>query len=207
MNCTALPRSPQVCLAALALAFGAVSCQTPAAAGPDTIRTESVFSAASGRLEALKADTDGNGTFDAVAHMNGAVLKDIELDRDGDGKPDRWEFYGPGTPQTGAANKFDRWAVIERAEEAAGPDAPRTRREFYVQGTLQRVEEDTDLDGRMDKWEFYAGGGLARVELDLAGKGVADQRLIYGVNGDVSRVEQDRDGDGVFEPVAEERRR
>jgi len=199
-------RAPQVSLAVtLVAACALAACQTPAAAPQDTIRTSSVFDRQTGRLTEFKADTDGNGTFDAVAHMDGATLKDIELDRDGDGQPDRWEYYGPGTPEASAANKFDRWAVIVRAEEAKAPDAPRSRREFYEKGILQRVEEDTDLDGRMDKWEVYTNGELSRVDLDLTGKGFPDRRLIYGAGGDVVRVEQDPDGDGRFEPMGDQR--
>ncbi|MCC7007735.1 MAG: hypothetical protein IT184_02870 [Acidobacteria bacterium] len=190
----------------LCLGVGAAGCQSPSAAANDAIKTESVYNRQTGRLEQLKADTDGNGTLDATAHLDGTALKDIEIDRDGDGLPDRWEYYGPGTSGAGAAaNKFDRWAVILRAEEASRPDAPRTRREHYDRGILQRVEEDTDLDGRMDKWEFYTRGDLSRVELDLSGKGVADRRLIYGPTGDVIRIERDRRGDGHFEPMEEPR--
>jgi hypothetical protein len=200
---------PQVSAGSLlVLSLCAASCQSPSAMAnqADRMKTQSTYDKATGRLQELKVDTDGNGTLDAVAHMDGATLKEIELDRDGDGQADRWEYYGPGTPQANGANKFDRWAIITRAEEGPRPDAPRTRREFYERGQLQRAEEDTDLDGRMDKWEVYENGELRRLDLDLSGKGVPDQRLIYGANGDVVRVEQDRDGDGRFEAVPEGQR-
>lgn len=186
-----------VCLAA---------CQAPgasASAPADTVKTESVYDRATGRLQILKADTDGNGTMDALAHMDGTRLRDIELDRDGDGQPDRWEYYEPGTPDQPTGNRFDRWALIVRAEEARRPGASPTRREFYARGIIERVEEDTDLDGRVDKWERYERGELRELDLDLAGRGAPTQRLVYGPGGDVIRVEQDRDGDGRFDVVPE----
>jgi hypothetical protein len=131
--------------------------------------------------------------------MDGTVLRRIELDRDANGRPDRWEYYdpssGPGVPAAGAPPR------IVRAEEANGPGTTVTRREFFEDGVLVRVEEDTDLDGRADKWEAYADGALVRVDLDLGGNGHADRRLVYGPSGAVLRVEADLDGDGGFEPV------
>jgi hypothetical protein len=110
------------------------------------------------------------------------------------------EYYGPGTTGRGG-NPYDRWAVIERAEEGIGPTGQRLHREFFVNGAISRVEEDTDQDGRYDKWEFYSNGLLARVEMDLQGKGFPDRRLTYGPHGDVERIDRDSDGDGTFEPM------
>lgn len=167
---------------------------------PAGVPSQPVYNRDTGRLEQLKADINGDGKTDTVAYMDGTVLKYIEIDKDGDGKPDRWEYYGPGV--TGRSRSpFDRWAVIERAEEGSGTGGARTRREFYVSGTLSRVEEDTDRDGRTDKWEFYENGLLTRVEMDLQGKGFADRRLTYGPHGDVERIDRDPDGDGTFEPM------
>jgi hypothetical protein len=134
--------------------------------------------------------------------MDGAVLKRIEIDRSGDGKADRWEYYQSGEmAQRGLPMQTP---LIERAEEANGLDTKVTRREFYAKGVLQRVEDDTDNDGRPDKWESYESGQLTRVELDLLGKGFPSQRLVYGPGGAVVRVETDPDGDGKFVPVREE---
>ena len=180
--------------------LGAAGCSSPP---PEATRwTESVYSKTTGRLEQIRADVDRDGRMETVAFMDGTTLKHIEIDRDGDGQPDRWEYYGPGrtTPGTGAS-QFDRWAIIVRAEEASRADAPRLRRELYEAGVLRQVEEDTDLDGRMDKWESYRNGELATVDLDLRGKGFPDRRLVYRSGGDVDRIERDLDGDGRFEPM------
>jgi hypothetical protein len=150
---------------------------------------EPVYNKQTGQLEQLLSDRNGDGKQETRAFMEGAVITYIEIDRNADGAPDRWEFYA-ASPN-----------VIERAEEANGPDARVTRREFYADGAIRRVADDVDLDGRPDKWEHYEKGLLARVELDLVGKGYASQRLIYGPGGDVMRIEADTAGTGAFKPV------
>src|SRR5690349_19687317 len=148
-----------------------------------------VYNKETGKLEQLVSDRDGDGRAETRAFMDGAILKRIEIDRTGDGKPDRWEYYAGG--QSAGPGVAVAPPVIERAEEANGPGDKVTRREFYVSGKVQRVEDDTNLDGRTDKWEWYEAGELARVELDLIGKGAPTQRLIYGRGGAVIRVETD----------------
>ena len=161
-----------------------------------------VYSQVTGRLEALQSDTNGDGKIDTLAHMDGVTLKHIEVDRDFDGRFDRWEYYvsAPGSP--GALRSPDGKSVIEHAEESDGPDGRITRREFYKDGTIARVEEDSDTDGRIDKWELYVSGVLRQMDLDLENRGRPTRRLVYGPYGDVLRVEADPDGDGAFELVA-----
>ena len=154
-----------------------------------------VYNKATGALEQLQSDRDGDGKIDTRAFMDGVRLKHIEIDRNADGKTDRWEFY------TGSAVGAGAPAVLSHVEEAGAYDTRITRREFYQSGAVVRVEEDIDLDGRMDKWEFFDAGILTRVELDLVGKGYPSQRLIYRRDGNVDRTETDPDGDGKFEPV------
>ena len=170
------------------------ACQTRGT-DPAASRVSPVYNQDTGKLEQLVSDRDGDGRAETRAFMEGAILRRIEIDRNGDGAVDRWEFYLGASAAPGAAIPPP---VIERAEEANGPDAKVTRREFFARGTVERVEDDTNLDGRTDKWEFYEAGRLARVELDLVGKGAPSQRLIYGAGGEVVRVETDPDGDGRF---------
>lgn len=184
-------RACSVGLTALAMATLACGRAPEPASSP---ATTPVYNEQTGRLEQILSDRDGDGRQETRAFMDGARLVRIEMDRDGDGRVDRWEYYqSVGDPPQ---------AAIERAEEAGGPDATVTRREFYVDGLLDRVEEDTTLDGRLDKWETYQKGRLVHVDLDLAGKGQPTRRLVYGADGNVVRMESDRDGDGLFEPDA-----
>jgi hypothetical protein len=187
--------------AVLALSAGAGACggaEPPPLAGTAT----PIYNEATGALEQLVSDTNQDGRIDTRAHMDGVRLKHIEVDRDFDGRFDRWEYYraAPGTPA--AARSPDGRSVLDHAEEANGSDDRITRREFYADGVVSRVEEDTDLDGRIDKWEAYTAGVLTRMDLDVEGRGRPGRRLVYGPRGDVERVEIDADGDGVFEPLA-----
>jgi hypothetical protein len=153
-----------------------------------------VYNQQTGRLEQIVSDRDGDGRVETRAFMDGTRLVRIEIDRDGNEKVDRWEHYASaGDPPE---------AVVERVEEAGGPDGAITRRETYAGGVLERVEEDTNLDGKPDKWEVYRRGHLAHVDLDLESRGSATRRLVYGTDGNIERLEADADGDGVFEPLA-----
>jgi hypothetical protein len=180
-----------------------VACARPAS---ERTAATPVYSETTGRLEQLVSDRDGDGVAETRAFMDGARLLRIEIDRNADGQPDRWEYYAPdgtvpGSAPTSAPAPGDDPPPILRAEEASGPDGRITRREYYERGRLARVEEDVDADGRMDKWERYEAGVLVRVDLDLSGRGTADRRLWYGADGQVERVEADPDGDGTFEPA------
>jgi hypothetical protein len=192
-----------VCLVA-AGAFTA-ACDAPKADVP--VLPNATYDRVTGRLVELRADTNSDGKDDAIAHMDGTHLKSIDVDRDGDGKADRWESYEPGVPanQAAPANPFDRWAIIARVEESNRPDGQITRRETYEHGVIQRVEDDTNLDGHPDKWEYYTSGVLTHVDLDLGNKGFADRRLIYERDGSVSRIEVDPDGHGHFVPMPPDR--
>jgi hypothetical protein len=183
-------------VAALSLACGSSSTRTDGKVAP-------VYSSTTGRLEQLTADRDGDGKIDTRAFMDGVHLKYVELDLNNDGRPDRWEYYASGTPgRAGAGAAFDKNTVLERAEEAHGPDNKTiTRREFYDHGVISRVEEDTDFDGRLDKWEQYENGALVRIDLDLAGTGKPNRRMIYK-NGALDHMETDARGDGTFVRMA-----
>jgi hypothetical protein len=178
-------------LAASAALF--VGCGPAGSAVPANQQVTPVYSKETGRLEELTSDRNGDGKVDTRAFMDGVHLKRVEVDRNRDGRADRWEYYGPntasGTPQ------------IERAEESNEPNGRIALREYYEAGRIARVEEDTDADGRVDKWEYYTHGLLSRVELDFGGHGKPTQRLIYGPGGNVTSVESDPEGDGTFAPV------
>lgn len=181
-------------MAVLALAAYAGTVAGCRQAPPDSsIVATPVYNKETGRLEEIVSDKDGDGRVETRAFMDGTRIVRIEIDRNGDNTPDRREFYGVAADGTTTG-------AIERAEET---DARGTvvREERYIGGVLVSVTEDTNADGRIDKWEHYDAGRLARVELDLTGAGRPTQRLTYGRDGGIARIESDRDGDGRFEPV------
>ena len=181
---------------ALALSIGCAS----QANGPAGASATPVYGAETGKLEQLVSDSNGDGKVDTRAFMDGTLLKRIEIDRNGDSTPDRFEHYAIA-PLSRAPMGFE----IERADEANGPDERITRREIYERGTLVRVEEDTDGNGVTDKWEHYERGVMTQVDLDLSARGTADRRMFYRRDGTVERVEVDPDGRGEWSSLASDR--
>lgn len=180
---------------ALLFAIAHVNCASPSDRPAAEAKVSPVYSQQTGRLEEIVSDRNGDGSIDTRAFMDGTTIQRIEIDRNDDGRPDRWEHYQQAA-RPGAVSR----AEIERAEEASGSDQRITRRELYAGGVVTRVEEDTDSDGRMDKWEHYAQGLLIRIELDLQGGGFADRRMVYRRDGSVERVEVDAGGRGNWRP-------
>jgi len=137
----------------------------------------------------------------------------VEVDEDGDGKVDRWEYHasegsrpeaadgskaaqGRGNSRGTAADQ-----PIDRIERATRHDGRVSRWEYFDQGVLSRVEEDTDGDGKVDKWETYAGGTLSVMALDSRARGKPDRRLVYRADGTLDRIETDPDLTGHFQPL------
>jgi len=169
-----------------------------------------------GKLHLLKYDSNGNGVVDTWSYMDGARVVRIEIDKDEDGKIDRWEYYGPDQKleKIGFSRemdgKEDAWSYtapdgsIERIEISTRRDGKISRVEHYQHNTLGSAEEDSDGDGKFDKWETYDGPRLASVAFDTQHRGTADRRLVYGPGG-TARLEVDMKGDGQFvttEPTA-----
>jgi hypothetical protein len=158
-----------------------------------------------GKLTLLKYDSNANGVVDTWSYMDGARLLRIEIDKDEDGKIDRWEHYGDDRKlvKVGFSRQMDgredAWSYaapdgsIERIEVSTRRDGKVTRVEHYRNDVIVAAEEDTDEDGRPDKWETYEGTRLAMVAFDTRHRGAPDRRLIYGADGTV-RVEADKEG-------------
>jgi hypothetical protein len=199
--------SPKSFVAVFAL--GMVACD---AAPTPTNKLEPTYNKKTGKLEVLKYDSDGDGKFDTVSYMDGARIVRIEIDRDEDGKVDRWEYYGPGQKleRVGfsrandgiedAWSFFDANGAVVRIEVSTKRDGKPNRFEYYTNNVLARVEEDTDGDGRVDKWETYDGQRLASVAFDVSHRGTPDRRLLYGKDGS-ARMEIDEAGSGHFVAV------
>jgi hypothetical protein len=170
------------------------------------------YDTSTGKLKLLKYDSNGDGKVDMTSTMDGARVVAIEIDKDFDGRPDRWEHYDAAQKieKVGFSRlndgKEDAWSyadatgAIVRIDVSVKRDGKVQRVERYAQGVLATAEEDTDADGRMDKWETYDGERLAMVAFDTTRRGTPDRRLVYGPNGS-ARVEVDAKGDGTFVPA------
>jgi len=167
------------------------------------------YDKATGRLKLLKYDSDGDGKPDTFSYMDGARVVRIEIDKDEDGKVERWEHYDANQKleKVGFSRANDgtedAWSylgpdgLIARIEISTGRDGKVSRIEHYRQGKLASAEEDTDADGKIDKWETYDGDRLASVAFDTVHRGAPDRKLIYSADG-AARLEVDERGDGHF---------
>jgi hypothetical protein len=153
-----------------------------------------------GRLVQLDYDSNKNGRTDTWTVMNGAKPIESRIDRNEDGKVERWEFYGDrgeltkvGFSRNGDGQP-DAWAfpgpdqTVQKIEISSTRDEHRIDRwEYYDaaqsgpegQGALVRAEQDTDADGKPDMWETYDAGALETVAFDENRDGIADRRLTY----------------------------
>lgn len=168
---------------------------------------------ASGKLQLLEYDADGDGKVDTWSYMDGTRVVRIELDPDQDGRIDRWEYYEADEKiekiGTSRANdgKADAWAFyaadgsMTRLELSTKRDDKVDRIEYYDNGAMIRAEQDTSGDGTIDKWEVYDGSRLASVAFDTTGRGSPDRRLVYGADGS-ARLEVAPNSDGRFVPAA-----
>jgi hypothetical protein len=132
--------------------------------------------------------------------MDGSRVVRVEVDEDGDGNVDRWEYHQSNSSIDQVPTGPDR--SIERVERATRFDGIVSRREYFKDGVIARVEEDTDGDGRVDKWETYKQGVLSTIELDSTGRGTPDRRLVYAADGSFDHIEADANGSGVFRTVS-----
>jgi hypothetical protein len=171
------------------------------------------YDTTTGKLKLLKYDSNGDGTVDTLSYMDGARVVRIEIDKDQDGKIDRWEYYdanqklekiGTSRAQDG---KEDSWSYlgadgsIARIDVSTRHDGKVNRVEHYQKDVLVAAEEDADGDGKMDQWETYDGDRLGSIAFDSTHRGTPDRRLIYGATG-AARLEVDPGGTGQFVAVS-----
>ena len=82
-----------------------------------------------------------SGAEKGVEQPDVAKPRQIELDTNKDGKPDRWEFYREG--------------VQERIETDKNFDGKPDMWVYFMDGRLSRIEIDTDYDGKVDRWDRF----------------------------------------------------
>lgn len=179
------------------LPFCSVGCGSPSEAQTDV---QAVYDKQTGRLRELTYDSNKNGKPDGFGYMDGARIIRIELDKDEDGKVERWEYYGVDQKlekvglSKGNDGKVDHWAyrgvdgTLVKMEVSTKRNGKVQRTEIYEKDALVRVEEDTDDNGSVDKWETYSGGTLSSVAFDAEGTGRPTRRLVYSSDGAI-RIE------------------
>src|SRR5215213_320258 len=137
-----------------------------------------------GRLKKIDIDQNKNGRIETFSYWDATRLILIEVDKDEDGKIDRWEHYGDQNKlaSVGSSSKDD-----EVEDTWTYPDGS---------GFLARVETDTNRDGVVDKREIFIprdgapdGRVLSIVELELDKSGQPARRLHYRADGSFERSE------------------
>jgi antitoxin component YwqK of YwqJK toxin-antitoxin module len=196
------------------LCAAAVLCAACAGPGPAGARdtTRPTYDKATGKLKELTYDANQNGKIDTWTEMDGARPIRSRIDRDEDGRIDRWEYYDANgaLAKVGYSRRQgdrpDAWAFsgadgqIARVDSSSTADEHRIdRREFYEHGVMARSESDTNGDGRTDQWETYEAGAVKTVAMDENGDGRPDRRLTYGPGGVLVSIESEPDASGVFQ--------
>ena len=159
--------------------------------GTDIVRA--VINEGTGRVVELRIAPGGDVARATHLYLDEGGGARVPLDDDGDGIPDRWEYYddvrriGSGVADRvgfslAGDNVVDAWAFHDE------------------QGQVSRVEVSTTRDGDVDRWEYYDGGALVRVETDTDRDGRVDSWSIYR-NGVLSTTRSDTDGNGLPDPA------
>jgi antitoxin component YwqK of YwqJK toxin-antitoxin module len=104
-------------------------------------------------------------------------------DRNGDGRPDLWQYRSNGA------------LVRELFDENGDGRVDHTIRYDAATGKKILEEEDTNGDGRIDSWTEFRDGQVARRRQDTSGDGEPDTWTLYQ-DGQLARIEEDRNGDG-----------
>jgi hypothetical protein len=182
----------------VAAVVGAPACARTDAARSDGSTTPS-YDESTGRLKELAYDAARDGRTDVWTEMDGARALRSRVDRNADGRIDRWEYYddqqrlvkvGFSRAADGVA---DAWAfsapdgTVRRIEISSTRDEKKIDRiEYYEaagagdgRGALVRADVDANGDGRFDRWETFTDGELRTIAYDEDGDGVADRRLTY----------------------------
>lgn len=216
------PCAARPALAALAAAV-AVSAFHLACSDPDRDRlkatTRATYDPSSGRLTELTFDSNKNGKIDTWTEMDGTRPVRSRLDRDEDGRMDRWEYYDAAGRVTKVGfsrkndGKPDAWAysngtgrIIRIDVTTSGDENKVDRWEVYDAigpagpdgiGALVQVVQDTNGDGKRDKWERYKDGQVSTAEFDEDGDERPDRRLTYR-DAQLISIETGPDGRGGY---------
>ena len=192
------------------VAMLAMFCSVACDSEPPSKGIEARYDEQTGVLRELHADADGNGVTDSWTFMEGTRVVRIEIDKNQDGRIERWEHYGKdGTlEKVGFSRaddgKADAWAFegadggVARVEVSLRRDGRVDRWEHHRNGQLVRAEEDSDRNGRPDKWETFEAERLATVAFDEDGDGKSDRRLSYGADGVLLLIESEPGPNGEY---------
>jgi hypothetical protein len=176
----------------------------------DKAEISATYDNRTGKLTELAYDSNHNGKVDTWTEMNGNRAVRTRIDRNEDGRIDRWEYYDDRSKlvkvglSRGDPGTADAWAYAgddgktRRIEISSAADEKKIDRwEYYLGETITSAEEDTNHDGSVDKWETYEAGVLKTASFDENGDGKPDRRLSYA-DGALIAIDSDPDASGTF---------
>ena len=132
-------------------------------------------------LVRLDYDYNADGAIDVRTYMRNGRPVRLEGDTDGDGRVDRWEYYG-------ANGELLRIG-------ASSEDDGREDTWIRTSGGERHVDISTARDGVIDRREVYRGDTLVRVEFDDTRRGGPTRRIVYAGRGE-ARLEAIQKEDG-----------
>jgi hypothetical protein len=124
-------------------------------------------------------------------------LTRLLYDRDGDGKVDTWAYMDGARIVRAEVDEngdgtVDRWEYYrDGSSGSAGQGSPA----IAPDRTIERIERAKRLDGKISRTEYFENGELTRVEEDTDGNGVIDKWERY-VGGSLSIMALDTRGSG-----------
>lgn len=138
--------------------------------------------------------TGANEDREAYAKKEGLVLKQFDLNRDG--QPDVFKYYREVEDPKNPGNKLEQ---LSRKDLDINHDGKIDIVRFYdAKGELTEERVDLDFDGRFDSVTFLANGVPARQEIDLSYDGKPEVTKYFD-DGKLTRIEADRNSDGQID--------
>ncbi|MCM2285902.1 MAG: hypothetical protein NDI81_14045 [Desulfobacula sp.] len=136
-------------------------------------------------------DSDGDKTPDIRSYYKDTVLRQKEIDENGDGVMDLVEVFNPKGELERVEEKkagktaltwfYGKGEVLLRGEEDKNQDGKTEIWYIYENGKLKTVEEDTNFDGKPDLWEEYDDiEALVKRSKDLDFDGTPDFTDVVG---------------------------
>ena len=179
------------------------------------ILASAVLVAACGAKKPAATAADAHRAPLVSEHPTDDGLVEQRIDVNGDGQPDIFNYYQPRSEglrllvrkevdlnwdgRVDVRTWFDASGRIEKEEMDGDFDGRVDWVDHYQGGKRVLSEIDTDDDGVYDLFKIYEDGKVRRKERDTNGDNRVDLWEYLDENGNVVKVGQDVDGDGVMD--------
>ena len=110
----------------------------------DGVMDSQAFYEPAGVLQRIEISTKHDGRFDRTEFYEKNVLVRSQEDTNGDGRPDKWDYY---TPRPDHAPGEPAYAISATAFDDSGSGRPERRLVYGPKGSIARVEFDRDGTG------------------------------------------------------------